>query len=67
MRAGAFQAVSQVRGHPALPFTGVFPECQCLAFGTSDLRHWTNAKDNPVTTHPPAGLEVEGFRNRGVC
>ncbi|HSP55655.1 MAG TPA: glycoside hydrolase family 32 protein [Dehalococcoidia bacterium] len=54
-------------GVPALLYTGVFPEVQCLAEAVDpddpDLAAWRKHAANPVIAAPPAGLEVQGFRD----
>jgi len=50
-------------GTPALLYTGVQPETQCLAYGSPDLLTWEKYPGNPVVAAPPAGLEVTGFRD----
>lgn len=50
-------------GVPALMYTGVHPEVQCLAFGSDDLLEWRKYEGNPVIPAPPDGLEVTGFRD----
>ena len=50
-------------GTPALLYTGVFPEQQCLAVSHDDLRTWEKYPGNPVVAAPPAGLAVTGFRD----
>jgi len=50
---------------PALIYTGVEPQVQCLAFGESGekLEDWRKYSHNPVIDSPPAGLEPTGFRD----
>ena len=50
-------------GTPALLYTGVFPETQCLAYGSADLRTWEKYTGNPVVAAPPTGLATTGFRD----
>jgi len=51
------------RGVPTLVYTGVHPEVQCLATGSSDLVRWEKHAGNPIIAAPPSGLEVTGFRD----
>jgi beta-fructofuranosidase len=53
-------------GRPMIAYTGVSPEVQCLAEGSSDLRSWRKHPANPVLRAPPAGMEVTGFRDPWV-
>lgn len=50
-------------GTPALLYTGVQPETQCLAYGSPDLLTWEKYPGNPVIAAPPAELTVTGFRD----
>lgn len=50
-------------GTPTILYTGVFPESQCLARGSSDLRTWVKHPGNPVIPAPPPALNAEGFRD----
>ena len=53
-------------GVPTLVYTGVFPQCACIATSTDGLVTWTNHPANPVVAAPPAGLAVPGFRDHSV-
>jgi beta-fructofuranosidase len=54
-------------GTPTLMYTGVRPQVQCIAEAADpsdpDLIAWRKHPSNPVIAEPPAGLEVEGFRD----
>lgn len=54
-------------GVPALVYTGIFPEVQCLAEAADpedlDLTAWRKHPANPVIAAPPQGLAVTGFRD----
>ena len=54
-------------GVPTLIYTGVRPQVQCIAEADDpadpDLVTWRKHTGNPVIPEPPAGLEVEGFRD----
>jgi beta-fructofuranosidase len=50
-------------GKPVMVYTAVFPETQCLAFGSDDLGKLEKYPGNPVIPAPPEGMEVEGFRD----
>ena len=54
-------------GVPTLVYTGIFPEVQCVAEAADpndpDLAVWRKHPANPVIAAPPAGLEVQGFRD----
>lgn len=51
-------------GVPALVYTGVRPEVQCLAMAEDkDLLIWHKHPRNPIIAGAPAGLEVTGFRD----
>jgi beta-fructofuranosidase len=51
-------------GVPTLVYTGIHPEVQCLATpADANLTTWRKHPANPVIAAPPAGLEVEGFRD----
>jgi beta-fructofuranosidase len=50
-------------GVPTLVFTGVRPECQCLATSDDDMVYWDKDDRNPVISGPPEGLDVTGFRD----
>ncbi len=53
-------------GIPTLIYTGVFPQCTCIATSTDGLVTWTKHPANPVIAAPPAGLAVPGFRDHAV-
>ncbi len=50
-------------GVPAILYTGVKPEVQCMATGKEDLIAWNKYARNPVIAAPPDGLTVTGFRD----
>jgi beta-fructofuranosidase len=54
-------------GVPTLMYTGIRPEVQCIAEAADptdpDLVAWRKHPRNPVIPAPPAGLELEGFRD----
>jgi beta-fructofuranosidase len=54
-------------GVPTLMYTGVRPQVQCIAEpvdpADADLVAWRKHPANPVIPAPPAGHEVEGFRD----
>ncbi|MBC7327497.1 glycoside hydrolase family 32 protein [bacterium] len=50
-------------GTPTLIYTGVFPECVCIAIGDKELLKWEKYEKNPVIPAPPEGFEVTGFRD----
>ncbi len=49
-------------GVPTILYTGVSPECQCLATSPDRLRSWIKDPANPVIPAPPRG-DLEGFRD----
>ena len=53
-------------GEPTLVYTGVFPQCACIATSTDGLMTWTKHPANPVIAGPPSGLTVLGFRDHAV-
>jgi len=54
-------------GVPMLMYTGIRPQVQCIAEPVDpadpDLVAWRKHPANPVIPEPPAGVEVEGFRD----
>ncbi len=50
-------------GVPTIVYTGVFPEVQCLATSSADLREWHKHPANPVLWQRPAGLKTLTFRD----
>jgi beta-fructofuranosidase len=50
-------------GTPTLIYTGVFPECVCIATGDKKLLTFQKYENNPVIAKPPEGMEVTGFRD----
>ena len=52
-------------GVPTIVYTGVRPECQCIAT-SRDMVTWTKHPRNPVVPTPPEGMEVTGFRDPDV-
>ncbi len=60
---GAFSGCCVIHdGVPTILYTGVFPECQCIATSDDRLRSWTKHPANPVIPTPPRG-DLEGFRD----
>ena len=53
-------------GVPTLVYTGVFPQCACIATSTDGLVTWEKHPANPVVAAPPPGLAVPGFRDHSV-
>jgi beta-fructofuranosidase len=53
-------------GAPALVYTGVFPQVQCLATSSDDMMTWKKVSGNPVVGSPPAGPGVTGFRDPSI-
>ncbi|MCB2153817.1 GH32 C-terminal domain-containing protein [bacterium] len=53
-------------GRPALLYTGVYPECQCLVYADECLREFKKADQNPVVPAPPKGIAACGFRDPWV-
>ncbi len=53
-------------GVPTLVYTGVFPQCACIATSDDGLVTWTKHPANPVVAAPPDGLAVPGFRDHAV-
>lgn len=51
---------------PTLVYTGVFPQCACIATSTDGLVTWMKHPANPVVAAPPDGLAVPGFRDHAV-
>ena len=47
-------------------YTGVRPQCCCLATADDDLLDWTKHEGNPVIAGPPNDLAVPGFRDHSV-
>ncbi len=52
-------------GRPTAVYTGVRPECQCLAVGDEDLLTWEKEPANPVIAKAPPGYDA-GFRDPWV-
>lgn len=50
-------------GKPLAFYTGVYPECQCLAEGDDTLRNWSKSPRNPIIPSPPEGIDAAGFRD----
>lgn len=50
-------------GVPSILYTGVFPEVQCLAISTDDLKTIQKYPGNPVIAKRPSIGELEGFRD----
>jgi hypothetical protein len=50
-------------GVPALVYTGVSPEVQCVATSDDGMITWQKHPGNPVIAAPPEGLDVTGFRD----
>jgi beta-fructofuranosidase len=49
-------------GVPTILYTGVSPECQCIATSGDRLRSWVKHPSNPVIATPPRD-DLEGFRD----
>lgn len=49
-------------GVPTIVYTGVAPECQCVATSADGLRSWTKHPANPVIAAPPRD-DLVGFRD----
>jgi beta-fructofuranosidase len=49
-------------GVPTILYTGVSPECQCIATSADRLRTWIKDPGNPVISSRPRG-DLEGFRD----
>jgi beta-fructofuranosidase len=49
-------------GVPTILYTGVSPECQCIATSEDRLRSWIKHAANPVIATRPRG-DLEGFRD----
>jgi len=49
-------------GVPTILYTGVSPECQCIATSRDRLRSWIKHAGNPVISTPPHS-DLEGFRD----
>jgi beta-fructofuranosidase len=49
-------------GVPTILYTGVAPECQCIATSEDRLRSWIKHSSNPVISTRPRG-DLEGFRD----
>jgi len=50
------------QGVPTILYTGVSPECQCIATSEDRLRSWVKHPANPVIPTRPRG-DLEGFRD----
>ncbi len=50
-------------GVPALIYTGVHPEVQCLATSDDQMLVWKKYPANPVIAAPPPGMQAAGFRD----
>ncbi len=50
-------------GTPTLVYTGVSPECQCLAVSHDGMRTWQKDPRNPVIAGPPSGWTRTDFRD----
>lgn len=50
------------QGVPTILYTGVSPECQCIATSGDRLRSWVKHPANPVIATPPRA-DLEGFRD----
>lgn len=50
-------------GIPTLIYTGVHPQCQCIATSRDDLLTWEKYLGNPVIAAPPEELDTTGFRD----
>ena len=52
-------------GVPTAIYTGVQPECQCIATSGDELLTWSKHPANPVIAAPPSGFDA-GFRDPWV-
>jgi beta-fructofuranosidase len=52
-------------GKPAIIYTGVRPEVQCIAT-SADMKNWSKHPRNPVIAEPPPGVDSPGFRDPHV-
>ncbi len=50
-------------GVPAILYTGVFPQVQCLARSEDGMRTWQKLAGNPILAAPPQGMQTTGFRD----
>ena len=50
-------------GIPTLIYTGVHPQCQCMATSRDELLTWEKYIGNPVIAAPPENLNTTGFRD----
>jgi len=53
-------------GVPTIIYTGVRPQCQCIAT-SEDMISWTKHPKNPVVPGPPDGIDPNDFRDPYVC
>src|SRR5579871_1584310 len=61
---GCFSGCAVIHeGVPTLLYTGVSPECQCLAVSHDGLLTWQKDARNPVIAGPPAGWTRTDFRD----
>jgi beta-fructofuranosidase len=60
---GIFSGCCVIQGGlPTILYTGVFPECQCIATSEDRLRSWIKHPGNPVISSRPRG-DLQGFRD----
>lgn len=52
----------ELNGEPILFYTGIRPEVQCIALGSSDYSNWQKAPA-PIVSGRPDGLKLDGFRD----
>ncbi len=52
-------------GKPAIVYTGVRPEVQCVAT-SDDMKRWAKHPANPVIAAPPPDVDTPGFRDPHV-
>ncbi|HUS81382.1 MAG TPA: glycoside hydrolase family 32 protein, partial [Armatimonadota bacterium] len=50
-------------GIPAVLYTGVHPQAQCLARSHDGLHTWDKHPGNPVVAEPPEGIDPRRFRD----
>jgi beta-fructofuranosidase len=61
---GCFSGCAVVNeGTPTLIYTGVSPECQCLAVSHDGMRTWQKDARNPIIAGPPPGWQGTDFRD----
>lgn len=50
-------------GVPAILYTGVRPQVQCMATSDDEMIRWTKHPANPVIPTPPPGYPIDNFRD----